>query len=95
PKSVEQTINAIKAAEEITKLAIKLGGVPSGEHGIGIEKIKFMKLYYSEEDLNVMRRLKNTFDPKNLLNTCKLIPPIKEGCNIVNEIHKYLLEGDI
>ncbi|WP_338599177.1 FAD-linked oxidase C-terminal domain-containing protein [Sulfolobus tengchongensis] len=96
PKNVEETIKAIKAGEEITKLAIKLGGVPSGEHGIGIEKIKFMKLYYSEDDLNVMRRIKMAFDPKRLLNPCKLIPPAKnEICNTVNRIHTYLLEGDI
>lgn len=96
PKNVDETINAIRAAEEITKFAIKLGGVPSGEHGIGIEKIKFMKLYYSEDDLEVMRRIRNSFDVKGLLNRCKLIPPSKgEICNVVNKIHSYLLEGDI
>ncbi|ADB88117.1 FAD-binding oxidoreductase [Saccharolobus islandicus] len=96
PKNVDETINAIKAAEEITKLAIKLGGVPSGEHGIGIEKIKFMKLYYSEDDLTLMRRLKTVFDSKRLLNPCKLVPPAKnEICNTVNRVHTYLLEGDI
>ncbi|AOL16364.1 FAD-linked oxidase [Sulfolobus sp. A20] len=92
PKSVENTLNAIRAGEEITKLAIKLGGVPSGEHGIGVEKIKFMRYYYSEDDLKVMRRIKRTFDPKGILNKCKLIPPDKtEICNVVNPIHNHLL----
>ncbi|NON62974.1 FAD-linked oxidase C-terminal domain-containing protein [Acidianus sp. RZ1] len=90
----ENTINAIKAAEEITYYALTLGGVPSGEHGIGIEKLKFMPVYYSSEDIEVMRRIKESFDPEFILNPCKLIPPKEKECIAVGEIHKHLMEVD-
>lgn len=69
-----------KAGWEIMEACVNLGGTISGEHGIGIEKMEALRLINSEADLEVQRRLKKAFDPKNLLNPGKVIPaPKKPG----------------
>ncbi len=90
PNDPESLKRAIEASTEIFNLAISMGGVPSGEHGIGIEKIKTLSKYYSEVDLKVMRRLKNTFDPKGLFNPCKFL----EKCEPINQVTRWLWEWD-
>ncbi|MDR2635316.1 MAG: FAD-binding protein [Campylobacteraceae bacterium] len=61
-----------KAIEEIFKAAIKLGGTLSGEHGIGISKAPFMKLAFTEVEMNLFRSIKKAFDPNNILNPYKM-----------------------
>ncbi|MEM0279370.1 FAD-linked oxidase C-terminal domain-containing protein [Metallosphaera sp.] len=90
PDSFESLKLALDTSSEIMKLALKLGGVPSGEHGIGIEKLKFMSLYYSEEELEVFKRVKKAFDPKNLVNPCKLLG----GCKSNNDVLRWMWEWD-
>jgi len=63
-----------KAGEDILKLVCKVGGGLSGEHGIGIEKLAFMRDFFGEEDLDEMRRLRDLFNPKGLCNPGKAIP---------------------
>jgi len=63
-----------KAGENILKLVCKVGGGLSGEHGIGIEKLAFMRDFFGEEDLQEMRRLRDLFNPRNLCNPGKAIP---------------------
>ena len=63
-----------RAASEILKICADVGGTISGEHGIGIEKLKEMSLIFSEIDLDVMRQVKRAFDPENMLNPGKVIP---------------------
>ena len=52
---------ALEIGGEILKLCVEVGGVLSGEHGIGLEKQEFMPIMFSEEDLDVMARLKPAF----------------------------------
>jgi len=92
PEDKDSLRRAIQAGSEITELAILMGGVPSGEHGIGTEKVKFLEKYYSETDMEVMDRLRRTFDTKGLLNPCKSI--IKNKCNPENQVVKWLWEWD-
>ncbi|HXY82804.1 MAG TPA: FAD-binding oxidoreductase [Candidatus Saccharimonadales bacterium] len=66
---------AVKANQEIVAYAIKLGGVASGEHGIGIEKIQFMELEHGNS-LPLMRSIKKLLDPKNILNPGKFFDKI-------------------
>lgn len=54
---------------------IRLGGTLSGEHGVGITKSAFLSLELDETSITIMRRLKNLFDPKNILNPGKIFPP--------------------
>ena len=63
-----------KAGEEMLRACIEAGGTLSGEHGIGLEKNAFMPWIYTEDDLQVMRRVKDVFDPKGLLNPGKVFP---------------------
>ncbi len=92
PEDKDSLKRAIEAGSRITELAIIMGGVPSGEHGIGIEKVKFLEKYYSQTDMKVMDRLRKTFDSQGLLNPCKSI--IRNKCNPENEIVKWLWEWD-
>ena len=63
-----------KAGEEMLYAVVELGGTLSGEHGIGIEKNAFMPWIYGPDDLDAMRRVKQTFDPAGLLNPGKIFP---------------------
>jgi glycolate oxidase len=62
---------ALKAAEEMVKATIELGGVLSGEHGIGLEKQAFIKLAINPGALNLMKGIKHLLDPNNILNPGK------------------------
>jgi len=61
-----------KAIEEIFKLVVNLGGTLSGEHGIGLSKAEFMNIAFSEAELNLFKRIKDAFDPNNILNPGKM-----------------------
>ena len=61
---------------EIYTETIKLGGVITGEHGIGAEKVQFMHLLFSEDDLEAQRKLKRVFDPNGLANPGKVLPEV-------------------
>jgi glycolate oxidase len=63
-----------KVTSEILKICADAGGTISGEHGIGIEKLKEMTFVFTESDLEAMRRVKRAFDPENILNPGKVIP---------------------
>ncbi|BBG27461.1 FAD-binding oxidoreductase [Sulfuracidifex tepidarius] len=77
PNVKESLLNALKVGEKISKIAITMGGVPSGEHGIGIEKIRIEEIYYNEEEIAVIKRIKQTFDPNNLFNPWKIFRPVR------------------
>ncbi|WP_291492371.1 FAD-linked oxidase C-terminal domain-containing protein [Desulfurella sp.] len=64
---------AEKIYSEITEEAIKLGGVGSGEHGVGFLKKDIFLNTKSEIELNIMREIKKVFDPNNILNPGKII----------------------
>jgi len=61
-----------KAVEEIFKAVVEMGGTLSGEHGIGISKAPFMKIAFSDAELNLFKRIKQAFDPNNILNPGKM-----------------------
>ncbi|UCF56661.1 MAG: FAD-binding oxidoreductase, partial [Deltaproteobacteria bacterium] len=56
------------------KICADAGGTISGEHGIGLEKMKEMFFIFSESDLEAMRQVKRAFDPEDILNPGKVIP---------------------
>ncbi len=57
---------------EIFQLTSDLGGTISGEHGIGLVQKEFMPIKYSEIHLNLMRGIKQVFDPNSILNPGKI-----------------------
>lgn len=63
-----------KAMEEIFSTAVRLGGTITGEHGVGLTKAPFMRLMFSGQELEIMRRIKKAFDPKEIFNPGKIFP---------------------
>jgi glycolate oxidase len=61
---------------EIFKLTVQLGGTISGEHGIGLVQKNFMDIPFSNVQLNLMKQIKNVFDPKGILNPGKIFPDL-------------------
>jgi glycolate oxidase len=62
------------AGEEILQTCVAVGGVLSGEHGIGLEKRDAMPMIFSADDLDVQARLRDAFDPSGLANPDKVLP---------------------
>jgi D-lactate dehydrogenase (cytochrome) len=63
-----------EASREIMEACVAAGGTITGEHGVGIDKRKYMPLVYSDDDLQTMRWVKQVFDPSGLCNPGKLLP---------------------
>ena len=63
-----------KAHEDIVRAAISLGGSISGERGIGVKERALLPLRHSTEAIALMRRIRDAFDPKGLLNPGKVFP---------------------
>jgi glycolate oxidase len=61
-----------KGIAEIFELTVSLGGTLSGEHGIGLVQKEYMHLKFSEVHLNLMRHIKQVFDPQGILNPGKI-----------------------
>ncbi len=62
------------ATADIFRVCAEAGGTITGEHGVGAEKVKFMPLLYTPEDIEAQRKLKQVFDPKGLANPGKVLP---------------------
>ena len=61
-----------EASAELFEKVIELGGTLTGEHGIGLAKIPFMGLEHDQVSMDVMRSIKQAFDPNNILNPGKM-----------------------
>ena len=59
--------------KELFELAASLGGTLSGEHGIGCQKAGYLNLVLSGETYGLMKKIKNVFDPKNIMNPGKFL----------------------
>jgi len=68
----EELEDGHRAIEEIFKLVVDMGGTLSGEHGIGLSKAEFMDIAFSEAELNLFKKIKEAFDPNNILNPGKM-----------------------
>jgi glycolate oxidase len=61
--------------EDLLQAAIDLGGTITGEHGVGMAKRAFLAREQSRDLIELQRRLKKAFDPEDLLNPGKILPP--------------------
>ena len=68
----EQFDKAQDAMAEIFQAAMDLGGVLSGEHGIGLEKQHFLKSAMDPVAIDLMKKIKAILDPNNILNPGKI-----------------------
>ena len=73
--SPEERARGHAAVEEVLQAAIDLGGTITGEHGVGLAKRAFLAREQKPEVIDLQRRLKKAFDPDDLLNPGKILPP--------------------
>jgi len=71
---------------DILRLCVEVGGVLTGEHGVGIEKRDLMGAMFSEVDLAHQQRVKCAFDPDGLLNPGKVFP-VLHSCAELGRMH--------
>ncbi len=70
----EEWQNKLKQAfDALYKEAARIGGLVSGEHGIGYAKKNYLDRHYGEKLMGLMKSIKSTFDPKGILNPGKII----------------------
>jgi glycolate oxidase len=73
---------------EILKLCVEVGGVLTGEHGVGVEKRDLMPEMFTKIDLDQQQRLKCAFDAKGLLNPGKVFPTLHR-CAELGRMHVH------
>jgi len=83
PEEVER---AEALGADILKLCVEVGGVLTGEHGVGVEKRDLMGTMFNETDLAHQQRLKCAFDPAGLLNPGKVFPQLHR-CAELGRLH--------
>ena len=71
---------------EILKFCVEVGGVLTGEHGVGVEKRDLMGTMFNEIDLNQQQRVKCAFDSQGLLNPGKMFPQLRR-CAELGKMH--------
>ncbi len=70
----EERARVLAAGREILEACVRAGGSISGEHGIGLEKMEFMPLCFSPEDLQLQKDIRHAVDPFELSNPGKIFP---------------------
>jgi glycolate oxidase len=73
---------------DILRLCVEVGGVLTGEHGVGVEKRDLMPTMFDEKDLAQQQRLKCAFDEKGLLNPGKVFPTLHR-CAELGRMHVH------
>ena len=73
---------------DILRLCVEVGGVLTGEHGVGVEKRDLMPAMFSQTDLDQQQRLKCAFDDKSLLNPGKVFPTLHR-CAELGRMHVH------
>jgi glycolate oxidase len=71
---------------DILRLCVEVGGVLTGEHGVGVEKRDLMGAMFGEDDLKQQQRVKCAFDEKHLLNPGKVFPELHR-CAELGRMH--------
>ena len=85
PEELERTE---RFGADIMKYCVEVGGVLTGEHGVGVEKRDLMGVMFNAADLNQQQRLKCAFDPQGLLNPGKVFPELHR-CAELGRLHVH------
>jgi glycolate oxidase len=78
-RNEDERQRVLKISTEILKACADAGGTISGEHGVGMEKLKETAFIFNEADLEFERQIKRAFDPDDIINPGKMIPPTYEA----------------
>lgn len=73
-RNLFETAQVKKAIKEINAASVAAGGTISGEHGVGVEKRAAMTLMFEAPTLDLFKKIKTEFDPKNISNPDKILP---------------------
>jgi glycolate oxidase subunit GlcD len=63
-----------RASREMMEVCVAAGGTITGEHGVGLDKLKYMTLVHGPDELQAMRDVRDAFDPSGLFNPGKVVP---------------------
>ena len=88
PTSAGELERAEAFGADILRLCVEVGGVLTGEHGVGVEKRDLMPVMFNEIDLAQQQRLKCAFDDKGLLNPGKVFPTLHR-CAELGRMHVH------
>jgi glycolate oxidase len=72
-RNKEEMARVEKAIDEIFESALKLNGTLTGEHGIGVTKMKYLQGEFGKAGVEAMRRVKKALDPNNIFNPGKIL----------------------
>jgi glycolate oxidase len=72
PRNKEHFAKAMDTIDRIINLALELGGVLSGEHGVGLDKQRFLTRAMDPAAIDLMKKIKAVMDPNNTLNPGKI-----------------------
>jgi D-lactate dehydrogenase (cytochrome) len=78
PEDPAEMAEAARLTDRLVTRALAMGGTCSGEHGVGLGKMKYLEREHGAEALDVMRAIKQALDPGNLMNPGKLLPQNSE-----------------
>jgi glycolate oxidase len=84
----DQLEKAERFGADILTLCVEVGGVLTGEHGVGVEKRDLMEVQFQPADLEQQQRLKCAFDPDSLLNPGKVFPHLHR-CAELGRVHVH------
>ena len=74
PESGKDLAEAQRLTDRLVERALSMGGTCTGEHGIGMGKIKFLEQEHGAAAVDVMRAIKHALDPQDLMNPGKVLP---------------------
>jgi D-lactate dehydrogenase (cytochrome) len=74
PDDPDERDRVAAANHRLVERALRFGGTCSGEHGVGVGKLKYLEQEHGAEALEMMRQVKRALDPANLMNPGKLVP---------------------
>jgi glycolate oxidase len=83
-----ELLRAEEFGNDILRLCVEVGGVLTGEHGVGVEKRDLMGEMFNDTDLDQQMRLKCAFDPQSLLNPGKMFPQLCR-CAELGRVHVH------
>ncbi|MDA0225717.1 MAG: FAD-binding protein [Proteobacteria bacterium] len=75
PAKPEETELAKTFNKRLVERALRMEGTCTGEHGVGLGKMESMRMELGDEAIDLMRDIKRVFDPENLMNPGKVVPP--------------------
>jgi D-lactate dehydrogenase (cytochrome) len=74
PEDPDDIAEAHRITDRLVERALSMGGTCSGEHGVGLGKMRFLEAEHGAAALDVMRAIKHALDPLGLMNPGKVLP---------------------